>query len=253
MPRRATRLRRTRSGAPVTATCWSRPDRPCSTSTVRLRVHLLAQALRARPADGVAEMRRGRPIGAGRGRPARSAARPSSPSRSSTPGRELPDPRDVALDGARGDAADRVRRPGGARGDGAATRAACGRTRPGARTTSSSSGGSTVCASATRCSRSSQAATYLVVGLGDVYLGAPVAVPLDPRHRLVTTKYDPPRTWTPAERGRHRRRLPVRLRHGGTRRLPARRPHRAGLAAARRPPTSSRGCCGSSTCSASSR
>jgi len=41
------------------------------------------------------------------------------------------------------------------------------------------------------------AATYLVVGLGDVYLGAPVAVPLDPRHRLVTTKYDPPRTWTP--------------------------------------------------------
>jgi urea carboxylase len=41
------------------------------------------------------------------------------------------------------------------------------------------------------------AATYLVLGLGDVYLGAPVAVPLDPRHRLVTTKYDPPRTWTP--------------------------------------------------------
>ena len=42
------------------------------------------------------------------------------------------------------------------------------------------------------------AASYLVVGLGDVYLGAPVAVPLDPRHRLVTTKYDPARTWTPA-------------------------------------------------------
>jgi urea carboxylase len=41
-------------------------------------------------------------------------------------------------------------------------------------------------------------AEYLVVGLGDVYLGAPVAVPLDPRHRLVTTKYDPARTWTPA-------------------------------------------------------
>jgi urea carboxylase len=40
-------------------------------------------------------------------------------------------------------------------------------------------------------------ATYLVIGLGDVYLGAPVAVPLDPRHRLVTTKYDPARTWTP--------------------------------------------------------
>lgn len=31
-------------------------------------------------------------------------------------------------------------------------------------------------------------ATYLVLGLGDVYLGAPCAVPLDPRHRLVTSK-----------------------------------------------------------------
>ena len=41
------------------------------------------------------------------------------------------------------------------------------------------------------------AARYLVMGLGDVYLGAPVAVPLDPRHRLVTTKYNPARTWTP--------------------------------------------------------
>jgi urea carboxylase len=41
------------------------------------------------------------------------------------------------------------------------------------------------------------AATYLVLGLGDVYLGAPVAVPIDPRHRLVTTKYSPARTWTP--------------------------------------------------------
>ena len=39
-------------------------------------------------------------------------------------------------------------------------------------------------------------ATYLVLGLGDVYLGAPVATPLDPRHRLVTTKYNPARTWT---------------------------------------------------------
>ena len=39
-------------------------------------------------------------------------------------------------------------------------------------------------------------ATYLVMGLGDVYLGAPVATPVDPRHRLVTTKYNPARTWT---------------------------------------------------------
>jgi urea carboxylase len=40
-------------------------------------------------------------------------------------------------------------------------------------------------------------AYYLVLGLGDVYLGAPVATPVDPRHRLVTTKYNPARTWTP--------------------------------------------------------
>ncbi len=40
-------------------------------------------------------------------------------------------------------------------------------------------------------------ASYLVMGLGDVYLSAPVATPIDPRHRLVTTKYNPARTWTP--------------------------------------------------------
>ncbi len=39
-------------------------------------------------------------------------------------------------------------------------------------------------------------ASYVVMGLGDVYLGAPVATPYDPRHRLVTTKYNPARTWT---------------------------------------------------------
>ena len=40
-------------------------------------------------------------------------------------------------------------------------------------------------------------AEYLVLGLGDVYLGAPVATPVDPRHRMVTTKYNPARPWTP--------------------------------------------------------
>jgi len=40
-------------------------------------------------------------------------------------------------------------------------------------------------------------ANYLVLGLGDVYLGAPVATPVDPRHRMVTTKYNPARSWTP--------------------------------------------------------
>jgi urea carboxylase len=41
------------------------------------------------------------------------------------------------------------------------------------------------------------AASYVVLGLGDVYLGAPVATPYDPRHRLITTKYNPARPWTP--------------------------------------------------------
>ena len=39
-------------------------------------------------------------------------------------------------------------------------------------------------------------ASYMVLGLGDVYLGAPCAVPIDPRHRLVTSKYNPARTYT---------------------------------------------------------
>ncbi|MFV3073722.1 urea carboxylase [Niveispirillum fermenti] len=39
-------------------------------------------------------------------------------------------------------------------------------------------------------------ASYMVLGLGDVYLGAPCAVPLDPRHRLLTSKYNPARTYT---------------------------------------------------------
>lgn len=38
--------------------------------------------------------------------------------------------------------------------------------------------------------------SYMVLGLGDVYLGAPCAVPIDPRHRLLTSKYNPARTFT---------------------------------------------------------
>lgn len=37
---------------------------------------------------------------------------------------------------------------------------------------------------------------YLVLGLGDVYLGAPCATALDPRRRMVVPKYNPARTWT---------------------------------------------------------
>ena len=39
-------------------------------------------------------------------------------------------------------------------------------------------------------------ASYLILGLGDVYLGAPCAVPVDPRHRLLSSKYNPARTYT---------------------------------------------------------
>lgn len=38
---------------------------------------------------------------------------------------------------------------------------------------------------------------YLVLGLGDVFFGAPCAVPLDPRQRLYGTKYSPNRSFTP--------------------------------------------------------
>lgn len=40
-------------------------------------------------------------------------------------------------------------------------------------------------------------ASYMVFGLGDVFLGAPCAIPVDPRHRLVVQKYNPARTYTP--------------------------------------------------------
>ena len=110
-----------------------------------------------------------------------------------------------------------VGRPVHTRGDRPATWPRSATTRPGARGTSSSSAASTAWPPCDDVHRIVFDAAYLVLGLGDVYLGAPVATPLDPRHRLVTTKYNPARTWTPGERGRHRRRLPLHLRHGRTR------------------------------------
>lgn len=41
------------------------------------------------------------------------------------------------------------------------------------------------------------AARFLVLGLGDVFLGAPCATPLDPRHRFLGSKYNPSRSFTP--------------------------------------------------------
>ncbi|KAK2127392.1 allophanate hydrolase subunit 1-domain-containing protein [Fusarium oxysporum II5] len=41
------------------------------------------------------------------------------------------------------------------------------------------------------------AAEFVVLGLGDVFMGSPCAIPLDPRHRLFGTKYNPSRSFTP--------------------------------------------------------
>ncbi|KAM0248181.1 hypothetical protein ACHAP5_003562 [Fusarium lateritium] len=40
-------------------------------------------------------------------------------------------------------------------------------------------------------------AEFVVLGLGDVFMGSPCAIPLDPRHRLFGTKYNPSRSFTP--------------------------------------------------------
>ncbi|KAF4449874.1 putative DUR1,2-urea amidolyase [Fusarium austroafricanum] len=41
-------------------------------------------------------------------------------------------------------------------------------------------------------------AEFVVLGLGDVFMGSPCAIPLDPRHRLFGTKYNPSRSFTPS-------------------------------------------------------
>ncbi|KAJ4269522.1 hypothetical protein NW762_001183 [Fusarium torreyae] len=40
-------------------------------------------------------------------------------------------------------------------------------------------------------------AQFVVLGLGDVFMGSPCAIPLDPRRRLFGTKYNPSRSFTP--------------------------------------------------------
>ncbi len=69
------------------------------------------------------------------------------------------------------------------------------------------------------------AATYLVVGLGDVYLGAPGCRTARPAARARHHEVQPGPDLDAAERCRHRRDLPVRLRNGRARRLSTRRPH----------------------------
>jgi urea carboxylase len=66
--------------------------------------------------------------------------------------------------------------------------------------------------------------SYMVLGLGDVYLGAPCAVPVDPRHRLLTSKYNPARTYT-AEGTVGIGGVYMYLRNGFTRRISISRPY----------------------------
>ena len=66
----------------------------------------------------------------------------------------------------------------------------------GCRATRSSCGGSTDSRSVQEVRDIIFSARYMVLGLGDVYLGAPCAVPVDPRHRLLGSKYNPARTFT---------------------------------------------------------
>ncbi len=96
----------------------------------------------------------------------------------------------------------------------------------------------------------------LVMGLGDVYLGAPVATPLDPRHRLVTTKYNPARTWTPENAvGIGGAYLCVYGMEGPGATSSSAAPYRCGTAGGRRRifATATAGCCASSTSCASIR
>jgi len=70
----------------------------------------------------------------------------------------------------------------------------------GARATSNSFAASTVSARR-RGQEIVFSASYLVLGLGDVYLGAPVATPVDPRHRLVHRTSTTPPALDTGERG----------------------------------------------------
>ena len=72
-------------------------------------------------------------------------------------------------------------------------------------------------------------ASYLVLGLGDVYLGAPVAVPLDPRHRLVTTKVQPGPHLDAGECRRNRRGHICACTGWKPGRISVRRPHHPGM------------------------
>ena len=170
-----------------------------------LDLDLRAAGPRARPRGsrehlgrGLVDVTAGRPLAAGAGR--RPSGSPSSAALDAARARPRTSCRDVDDQPFASRASCTCRCRGTTRRPArrsSATCTACAPTRRGARGTSSSSAASTASTPSTTCTASCSTPSYLVLGLGDVYLGAPVATPLDPRHRLVTTKYNPARTWTP--------------------------------------------------------
>ena len=132
-----------------------------------------------------------------------------------------------------------VGRPGDPRGDRALHARRCATTRRGARGTSSSSAASTGSTSVDDVRRivfdaelPRARARRRVPRRAGRDAGRPAP---SPRHDEV----QPGAHVDAGERGRHRRRVPVHLRHGGARRLPVRRPHRAGVEPLRRGPRTS--------------
>ncbi len=190
------RGRRWSTGARATRTCWSNTARWCSIFELRLRVHVLMAGCKRTAYRRHHRSDAGHPLAAGAFRQPRAAAR--TPARAARDRPRNRCRRSTTWRSRRGSSICRcpgtTRRPG-SRSPSTCNR--CARTRPGARATSNSSAASTGSTAIEDVKRIVFDASYLVLGLGDVYLGAPVATPLDPRHRLVTTKYNPARTWTP--------------------------------------------------------
>ena len=133
----------------------------------------------------------------------------------------------------------------------------CGPTRPGARATSSSSAASTASTRSTTCTASSSTRATWCSGPGRRLSGragrdAARSAPPPGHHQVQSGAH-----LDAGKRGRHRRRLSVRLRHGRARRLSVRRAARCrcGTRSTPRPSFSParRGCCASSIRSASFR
>ena len=224
--------RRRRTGAPATATCSSSTARWCSTSRCASACTRSMQCARSARARRHRRPHARHPLAAG---PRTTPTRLPRRARCSTLLRERRGRRCPPTDDARGarrrivhlplswdDPATRSRRS-------SATCRSCAPTRPGARATSSSSAASTGSAASTTCARIVFDASVPRARPGRRLprrAGGHAARPAPPAgHHQV----QPGPHLDAGERGRHRRRLPVHLRHGGPGRLPVRRPHRAGV------------------------